>query len=99
MRAYCYTHAAGNLPEASKWNNTGRGYPDVSALGGEGNPYCVVVGSLPRSAFFAMTSLPLLAFARVDAHVVHVCSPSGHKLMFASAHRAYIVLRAHSSYL
>jgi len=31
-----------DLPEQSFWNNTGRGYPDVSALAGVQNAYCVV---------------------------------------------------------
>ena len=31
------------LPTASMWNNTGRGYPDIAALGGQKTPYCVVV--------------------------------------------------------
>ncbi len=34
---------AGRLPPAGMWNATGRGYPDLSALGGEVNPYCVAV--------------------------------------------------------
>lgn len=29
------------LPAQTMWNNTGRGYPDVAALGGEKNPYCI----------------------------------------------------------
>jgi tripeptidyl-peptidase-1 len=33
--------AAGVLPSASLFNATGRGYPDVAALGGQVNPYCV----------------------------------------------------------
>lgn len=33
--------AAGVLPDSSLFNATGRGYPDVSALGGQTNPYCV----------------------------------------------------------
>merc|ERR1711959_238115 len=33
-----------NLPPQSMWNNTGRGYPDISALGGQKTPYCVVTG-------------------------------------------------------
>ena len=36
------------LPNASLFNASGRGYPDVSALGGQQNPYCVTVGWLPR---------------------------------------------------
>merc|ERR1719506_45439 len=30
-----------NLPDQSFWNNTGRGYPDVAALGGQKTSYCV----------------------------------------------------------
>merc|ERR1711918_140535 len=30
-----------NLPDQSYWNNTGRGYPDVAALGGTKTSYCV----------------------------------------------------------
>jgi len=33
--------AAGVLPDQNLWNSTGRAYPDVSALGGQTNPYCV----------------------------------------------------------
>lgn len=43
VAAYLKT-AAGNLPDAAKWNSSGRAYPDVAALGGEGNPYCLNVG-------------------------------------------------------
>jgi tripeptidyl-peptidase-1 len=32
------------LPDSSLYNNTGRGYPDVSALGGQVNSYCVAYG-------------------------------------------------------
>ncbi|CAE8703727.1 unnamed protein product [Polarella glacialis] len=32
-----------NLPPQRLWNNTGRGYPDVAALGGTKTPYCVAV--------------------------------------------------------
>merc|ERR1712187_274304 len=30
-----------NFPPQKLWNATGRGYPDVAALGGNKNPYCV----------------------------------------------------------
>jgi len=33
--------AAGVLPDASLFNSSGRAYPDVAALGGQVNPYCV----------------------------------------------------------
>lgn len=36
--------AKGLLPDSSFFNSTGRAYPDISALGGFINPYCVVHG-------------------------------------------------------
>lgn len=33
--------AAGVLPDSNLYNGKGRGYPDVSALGGQTNPYCI----------------------------------------------------------
>jgi len=30
-----------DLPPANLWNNTGRGYPDIAALGGQKAPYCI----------------------------------------------------------
>lgn len=33
--------AAGVLPDSELFNANGRGYPDVSALGGQTNPYCI----------------------------------------------------------
>jgi len=33
--------AAGTLPDSGKFNSSGRGYPDIAALGGQVNPYCV----------------------------------------------------------
>ena len=35
--------AAGVLPPSSYYNATGRAYPDVAALGGQVNPYCVAI--------------------------------------------------------
>jgi tripeptidyl-peptidase-1 len=35
---------AANLPDPARWNQTGRGFPDLSALGGKKNPYCVYAG-------------------------------------------------------
>merc|ERR1712151_171591 len=32
------------LPPQAYWNGTGRGYPDVAALGGTKTPYCVSTG-------------------------------------------------------
>lgn len=33
--------AAGVLPDSNLYNAKGRGYPDISALGGQVNPYCI----------------------------------------------------------
>lgn len=30
-----------DLPPQNLWNNTGRGYPDIAALGGQKAPYCI----------------------------------------------------------
>lgn len=43
-----------DLPPASMWNSTGRGYPDIAALGGQKNSYCVVTSG--RFAGVAGTS-------------------------------------------
>jgi len=33
-----------DLPDTKYYNDTGRGYPDISALGGQVNPYCIAFG-------------------------------------------------------
>jgi len=43
-----------NLPPQKLWNNTGRGYPDIAALAGQVNAYCIVSGG--RFAGVAGTS-------------------------------------------
>lgn len=51
--------ASSLLPTAANWNSTGRGYPDLSALGGMQNPYCVsvsLIGFLPQMLGIAGTS-------------------------------------------
>jgi len=37
----------GTLPEDAAFNRSGRGYPDVAALGGERNPFCIAAKILP----------------------------------------------------
>ena len=56
------------LPPQQMWNNTGRGYPDVAALGGEGNPYCVVAGGRAEGVAGTSASCPVTAsvFARLN---------------------------------
>ena len=36
-----YFKSAKSLPDARLFNATGRGYPDLAALGGQTNPYCI----------------------------------------------------------
>lgn len=65
--------AAGVLPSQTFWNNTGRGYPDVAALGGEQNPYCVaatlVAGSMMLGVAGTSASCPVVSgvIARLNA--------------------------------
>ena len=61
--------AAGTLPSQKYWNNTGRGYPDVSALGGQKAPYCVATGGRFAGVAGTSASTPVVAgvFARLNA--------------------------------
>merc|ERR1712039_133856 len=65
--------AASKLPKSSSFNAKGRGYPDVSALGGSQNPYCVaaslVVASMMTGVAGTSASCPVVAgiFARLNA--------------------------------
>merc|ERR1719181_1178237 len=56
-----------NLPDQSYWNNTGRGYPDVAALGGQKTSYCVQAGHF-RGVAGTSASCPVVAgiFARLN---------------------------------
>jgi tripeptidyl-peptidase-1 len=70
------------LPPQAYWNNTGRGYPDVAALGGQVNPYCVCVtqGISQRFAGVAGTSAacPVVAgvFAKLNGLRLAAGKPS-----------------------
>lgn len=57
-----------NLPPQHMWNNTGRGYPDISALGGEKNPYCVEVNRATEGVAGTSASCPVASsiIARVN---------------------------------
>eukprot|EP00928_Gymnodinium_smaydae_P013701 TRINITY_DN14980_c0_g6_i2.p1 TRINITY_DN14980_c0_g6~~TRINITY_DN14980_c0_g6_i2.p1 ORF type:complete len:596 (+),score=122.56 TRINITY_DN14980_c0_g6_i2:32-1819(+) len=65
--------AASNLPKSSAFNAKGRGYPDVSALGGQQNPYCVATSFFVASTMSGVAgtsaSCPVVAgiFARLNA--------------------------------
>jgi len=57
-----------DLPPQSLWNNTGRGYPDVSALGGQKTPYCVATGGFFEGVAGTSASCPVVAgvFAKLN---------------------------------
>jgi tripeptidyl-peptidase-1 len=61
--------ANATLPPQAYWNNTGRGYPDVSALAGEKNPYCISAGSMMIGIAGTSAASPVVAgiFARLNA--------------------------------
>jgi tripeptidyl-peptidase-1 len=48
-----------NLPPQKLWNNTGRGYPDISALGGQKAPYCVTANGLFEGVAGTSASCPV----------------------------------------
>jgi tripeptidyl-peptidase-1 len=60
--------AGSSLPDQSKWNATGRAYPDLAALGGEGNPYCIIVGGLFVGVAGTSAACPVAAgtFAKLN---------------------------------
>merc|ERR1712113_1305946 len=50
-----------DLPPANLWNNTGRGYPDIAALGGQKAPYCVATGGSFEGVAGTSASSPVVA--------------------------------------
>lgn len=70
--------AAETLPPSFMWNATGRGYPDLSCLGGSGNAYCVSaeVGSL-AGVWGTSASTPVVAgmFAQLNNVRLHAGLP------------------------
>merc|ERR1712046_361398 len=61
--------AAGETPTASAFNAQGRGYPDVAALAGTQNPYCVAADRSFVGVGGTSASCPVTAglFARINA--------------------------------
>jgi tripeptidyl-peptidase-1 len=53
--------ADADLPPKNLWNNTGRGYPDIAALGGQKAPYCVAVNGLFQGVAGTSASCPVTA--------------------------------------
>jgi tripeptidyl-peptidase-1 len=58
-----------DLPPQQLWNNTGRGYPDIAALGGQKNPYCVNVNGMFSGVAGTSAACPVAAgiFAKLNA--------------------------------
>jgi len=56
------------LPPSKMWNASGRGYPDVAALGGMKAPYCVATGGSFTGVAGTSASCPVVAgvFARLN---------------------------------
>merc|ERR1712118_293340 len=50
-----------NMPPQAYWNNTGRGYPDVAALGGTKTPYCVATSGMFSGVAGTSASCPVVA--------------------------------------
>eukprot|EP00472_Partenskyella_glossopodia_P012154 CAMPEP_0197522464 /NCGR_PEP_ID=MMETSP1318-20131121/7607_1 /TAXON_ID=552666 /ORGANISM="Partenskyella glossopodia, Strain RCC365" /LENGTH=546 /DNA_ID=CAMNT_0043074861 /DNA_START=153 /DNA_END=1793 /DNA_ORIENTATION=- len=53
--------ADANLPPQALWNATGRGYPDVAALGGEKAPYCIATSGGFNGVSGTSASSPVVA--------------------------------------
>eukprot|EP01038_Epipyxis_sp_PR26KG_P014206 gene14206-19060_t len=67
---------AGVLPAATLYNSTGRAYPDVAALGGQTNPYCVAYSG-GKFAGVAGTSASCPVVASVFAQLNNVRLAAG----------------------
>merc|ERR1711972_1199971 len=57
-----------NFPPQDLWNRTGRGYPDLAALGGQKNSYCVATGGMFGGVAGTSASCPVAAgiFAKIN---------------------------------
>lgn len=64
--------AAGTLPDSDKFNASGRGYPDIAALGGQVNPYCVAVKGGNKFSGVAGTSASCPVAAGIFAQLNNV---------------------------
>jgi tripeptidyl-peptidase-1 len=60
VSAYLNSSTA-DLPPASYYNASGRGYPDVAALGGQKTPYCIATGGSFNGVAGTSASCPVVA--------------------------------------
>lgn len=66
--AVSHYKSTATLPPAYLYNDTGRGYPDVAALGGQVNPYCIVSRGLFAGVAGTSAASPVVGgvFARLN---------------------------------
>jgi len=50
-----------DLPPSKYWSQTGRGYPDIAALAGQQNPYCIAVNGLFEGVAGTSAACPVAA--------------------------------------
>lgn len=75
VAAYLSKNAtAPQFPSASLYNAHGRGFPDVSALGGSGNKYCIVSKGKPASAYGTSAATPVVASVVAKLNVLRVAA-------------------------
>ena len=75
---------AADFPDAKYFNASGRGYPDIAALAGVQNPYCVIVGGAATGVGGTSAACPVAAgiFAKVNSARI---KSGGKPLMAGSA--------------
>merc|ERR1712066_576308 len=73
-----FADEAANFPPQKLWNRTGRGYPDVAALGGQKNPYCVATGGMWGGVAGTSASCPVVAgiFAKINGERLAAGKPA-----------------------
>lgn len=67
-----------NFPPQKLWNSTGRGYPDLAALGGQENPYCVATSGQFTGVAGTSASCPVAAgiFAKLNGERLAAGKPA-----------------------
>ena len=70
--------ADADLPPQKIWNNKGRGYPDIAALGGQKNSYCVVTSGNFEGVAGTSAACPVAAgvFARLNGERLAAGKPA-----------------------
>ena len=71
VAAYFQANASG-MPDASKYNASGRGFPDVSALGGAKNRYCIYSNGKNKVAYGTSASTPVIAAMTAKLNAIRI---------------------------